>query len=319
MNQMKHPLSLSIIALPLALCFSGCGEKTATTAAPEPVAAKTEHETNLVVLTKENLAHVSIKTETLARGDLSMTLRAVGRLGENLNRTAKVTSTLEGRLIKLNFEVNDRVKAGDVIGLVQTPELLGKLLELRAPLDGVIMERKSTVGELITKETEICTITDTGVLWVLAEIKEQDIGAIRTGQEALFTVLPYPNERFRGKIALLGNRVETESRTLEVRIETDNSDGRLKPGMFTDVEITTSAVKDALTVSDEALQTLDENPVVFVDVGDAKYEKRIVKLGRERHGRMQILEGAKEGEKVVTEGSFILKSELLKGELGEEG
>ena len=94
-----------------------------------------------------------------------------------MNKTAKVVSTLEGRLIKLNYDLNDRVKAGDVLALVQTPELLGKPLEVKAPIDGVITERKSTAGESIAKDTEIYMISDPADLWVLAEIKERDIGA----------------------------------------------------------------------------------------------------------------------------------------------
>jgi cobalt-zinc-cadmium efflux system membrane fusion protein len=242
----------------------------------------------------------------------------VGRLGENLNKTAKVTSTFEGRLIKLNVDLNERVKAGDVMGLVQAPELLGKALELKAPIDGVVIERKSTAGELIGKDTEIYTISDPTDLWLLAEIKERDIGAIKVGQEATFTVLAYPEESFRGKIVLVGNRVETDSRTLEIRIAVANTDGRLKPGMFADVEIATTALPNVLVIPDEALQKMDDDQVVFVAASDTRFEKRVIKTGLEQHGHVQVVDGLKEGDRIVTTGSFILKSELLKGELGEE-
>jgi multidrug efflux pump subunit AcrA (membrane-fusion protein) len=307
---------LTLLALITALTLTGCGKKE--TAAPAEAEAPAQHEENIVNLTKENLARVKITTEAVARGNLGMTLRAVGRVGENLNKTAKVTSTLEGRLSKLSGDLNDHVKAGDVLGLVQTPELLGKPLELKAPIDGVIIQRKSTIGELIGKETEIYTISDPADLWVLAEVKERDIAAVHVGQETEFSVLAYPGEAFHGKVALLGNRVESESRTLEVRIEVSNADGRLKPGMFADVTIATTAIKDVLVISDQALQTLGDEQVVFVALSDSKFEKRVIKTGLEQHGRVQVLEGLKEGERVVTEGSFILKSELLKGELGEE-
>lgn len=313
---MKSFFSLSVAALVLLIILAGCGKKETVT---ELVAeTPTHHEKNTVILTRENFAHVTVATELVVRGSLGMTLKAVGRVSENLNKTAKVTSTLEGRLSKLNVDLNDRVKAGDVLGLVQTPELLGKPLELRAPIDGCITQRKSTVGELIGKDTEVYTISDPADLWVLAEVKERDIGAIQVGQEAGFTLLAYPNETFHGKVVLLGNRVETESRTLEVRIEVNNADGRLKSGMFADVEIATTALHDVLVISDVALQSLDEEQIVFVALSDTKFERRTVKIGMEQRGRMQVLEGLKEGERVVTEGSFILKSELLKDSLGEE-
>ncbi len=108
---------------------------------------------------------------------------------ENLNRTAKVASTLEGRLTKLNFDINDRVKVGDVLALVQTPELLGKPLEIKAPIDGVIIERTRAIGELVGKDTPIYTISDPSDLWVIAEIKERDLGIVKVGQDATFKVL----------------------------------------------------------------------------------------------------------------------------------
>jgi cobalt-zinc-cadmium efflux system membrane fusion protein len=300
----------------LVSALAGCAKPAAVAIAPD--AAKPSHEENIVQLTKENLAHVALQDEVVTRGSLDMTLKAVGRVGDNLNKTAKVRATFEGRLIQLNFDLNQSVKAGEVMGLIEAPELLGKSLELKAPIDGRITERKSTVGEHIGKETEVYTISDPTDLWVLAEVKERDIGAVQVGQEAEFTVLAYPSQAFHGKVVLLGNRVETESHTLEVRIAVDNADGRLKPGMFADVAIATTALQDVLVISDRALQNLDNEQIVFVVHDDRKFEKRIVQTGLEQRGRVQILEGLKAGDRVVTDGSFILKSELLKGELGEE-
>ena len=175
-----------------------------------------------------------------------MTLKAAGRISANLTKTAKVTTPLEGRLIKLNFDLNERVKAGDVVGLVETPELLGKPLTLKAPIDGVIVERKATAGEAVDKTKEIYTISDPTQLWAIAEVKERDIAAVKLGQDATFMVLAYPQETFRGKVMLLGNQVEAQSRTLEVRISVDNADGRLKAGMFADVEILTIMLENVL-------------------------------------------------------------------------
>jgi multidrug efflux pump subunit AcrA (membrane-fusion protein) len=304
-------LCTGIAFLPLAAC-------TKKEAAEEKKEAGEKKGDNIVTLTKENLEHVQIKTEPAALGSLENTLKAAGRVSENMNKTAKVMSTLEGRLTKLNHDLNDKVKAGEVLALVQTPELLGKALEVKSPIDGVITDRKSTAGELVTKDTQIYVISDPTDLWVLAEIKERDIAAVKDGQDASFTVLAYPEETFRGKVVRIGNRVEDQSRTVETRIEVNNADGRLKPGMFADVEITTTVMKDVLVISDAALQTDGDKQVVFLALDGSKFEKREMKLGLEQHGRVQVLEGIKPGDKVVTEGSFILKSEMLKGELGEE-
>ena len=132
---------------------------------------------NLVTLTEKNLAQVKIKTEPVSRGDLEMTFKAAGTVTENLNKTAKITPTLEGRITSLHFDINDPVKEGDVLALLQTPELLGKPLELKAPIAGIVTERQATVGELAGKETQIYTISDPADLWVVAEVKERDIAA----------------------------------------------------------------------------------------------------------------------------------------------
>lgn len=309
----RRALGLAICAALAFLPLAACTKKE--TAAEKKKEAGEKKDDNIVTLTKENLEHVQIKTEAAALGNLENTLKAAGRVSENLNKTAKVMSTLEGRLTKLNYDLNDKVKAGEVLALVQTPELLGKALEVKSPIDGVITDRKSTAGELVTKDTQIYMISDPTDLWVLAEIKERDIAAVKDGQAASFTVLAYPEETFRGKVVRIGNRVEDQSRTVETRIEVNNADGRLKPGMFADVEIVTTVTKDVLVISDKALQTNGEEVIVFVALDAMKFEKRVVKLGMEQHGRVQVLEGVKAGEKVVTDGSFILKSEMLKSEM----
>jgi RND family efflux transporter MFP subunit len=155
-------------------------------------------------------------------------------------------------------------------------------------------------------------------LWVIADIKERDIGAVKVGQDATFSVLPYPGQVFHGTVARIGNQVGAESRTTDVRIETNNAEGKLKPGMFADVEITTTVLQGVLVIPESALQMEEGGQVVFVARGANKFEKRVVKTGLQRRGRVQVLDGLRAGEKVVAEGSFILKSEMLKSEMTEK-
>lgn len=305
------------ICLLLAVALTGCG-KNETSAEAKPEAPEARRDENMVTLTKENLQNVTLKAEPAQLGSLGMTLKAAGRVSANGNKTTKVTSTLEGRLTRLNFDLNDPVKAGDVMALVESPELLGKPLALKAPIDGVVIERMATVGELADKSKTIYTISDPTRLWAIAEVKERDIAAVKLGQDSAFTTLAFPDEKFHGKVILIGNEVEAGSRTVEVRIAVDNADGRLKPGMFADVEIVTTILDNVLIIPDSALETDGANQIVFVALDGNKFEKRTVKLGLEQSGRVQILDGVKAGEQIVTTGGFILKSEMLKGQLGEE-
>ncbi|MEI9895376.1 MAG: efflux RND transporter periplasmic adaptor subunit [Chthoniobacter sp.] len=310
---MKSSLTKSILVFAVAaFALVGCTKKPGEAEQEKPTE---QHDDQTVTLIKEQLAHVELKTEIATTGDIDITLKAAGRVSPNMNKTAKVASTLDGRILKLNVDINDPVKTGDVLALVQTPELIGKPLELKAPIDGVVTERNQAVGELVDKTGAVYVISDPKDLWVLAEIKERDIAAVKLGQEASFTVIAYPEVSFRGKVVRLGNKVEEQSRTVEVRIEVDNTDGRLKPGMFADVAIVTTVTKDVLVISDKALQSIEDGQIVFVELEPGKFEKRVVKLGVEQHGRVQVIEGVKAGEKVVTDASFVLKSELQKSEM----
>ncbi|MEP6672687.1 MAG: efflux RND transporter periplasmic adaptor subunit [Chthoniobacter sp.] len=305
-------IKCTIVLAVAAFTLAGCSKKED---AAEKEAPAEKQDDKIVTLTKEQLEHVDLKTEVAATGDLDITLKAAGRVSPNMNKTAKVASTLDGRIAKLNADINDPVKTGDVLALVQVPELIGKPLELKAPIDGVVTERNQAVGELVDKTSAVYVISDPTDLWVLAEIKERDIAAVKLGQDASFTVVAYPEETFRGKVVRLGNKVEDQSRTVEVRIEVNNADGRLKPGMFADVAIVTTVTKDVLVISDHALQSVEDGQIVFVELEPGKFEKRVVKLGLAQQGHVQVIEGVKAGEKVVTDGSFVLKSEMLKSEM----
>lgn len=312
---MNFPMKKLTPFLWLCIALAGCAKQEAATETKPEAAPEARHDENIVTLTQENLKNVTLKTEPAELSNLGMTLKAAGRISANLNKTAKVTPTLEGRLTKLNFDLNDRVQAGDVMALVESPELLGRALELKASIDGVIIERAATAGELVDKSKVIYTISDPTQLWAIAEVKERDLAAVKLGQDATFTTLAFPDEKFHGKVVLIGNQVETGSRTLEIRIAVDNADGRLKPGMFADVEIVTTMLENVLLISDRALETEGENQIVFVALDGNKFEKRVVTLGSEQGGRVQVLAGVKADERVVTTGSFILKSELLKSEM----
>src|SRR5437763_10659254 len=111
------------------------------------------------------------------------------------------------------------------------------------------------------------------------------------GQEATFKVLSYPGEQFNGKIVRVGNEIERESRTLEARIEVDNGEGRLKPGMFADVEITTDVLRDALIISYAVFCLKKKKQIVLGAMDTKKIEKRDGQLGLQHHMQVQNTAG----------------------------
>ena len=289
-----------------------------TLVAEERATDTAEQKEDIIDLSSESLKNMALDIAPLKRGSLEMPLKVAGRVSLNMNKTAQVASTLEGRITDVQVDLNQEVSKGDLLAVVESPELLGKSLQIKAPIGGIITDRQATVGEQVDKNKELFTVSNPTQLWVIGEVKERDISMLKVGQPTVFEVLSFPGKKFNGTLDLIGTQVEPDTRTLEVRIGAQNTDGLLKPGMFADLQIITKVVDNVLLVPDDALQTEGENQIAFVAIDDHRFEKRIVRVGMDQEGQAEILDGLKDGERLVTKGSFILKSELLKGELGEE-
>jgi len=185
---------------------------------------------------------------------------------------------------------------------------------LVAPFAGTIIERHVTIGELVDPEDKPFTIADLTTVWVLLNVFEKDLANLNEGASVRVGVDAYPGETFDGKVLYISRQVDPGTRTAEARIEVANGDGRLRPGMFARAAIA-SAAKDATTwpvVPRNALQRVRDDTVVFVPAGEGEYEMVKVEVGRESEDRAQILAGLSEGQRVVTEGAFYLKSTILK-------
>ena len=314
----RYTLVTLIAAAAFLALVASCSSKTDPVAATTSETPEEKPAPDTVTLSEESLKLVGVEVTPVSRGHLSMTLRSPGRISVNVNRTAKVTSTLEGRILKMSYDIGAEVRAGDGMVLIDSPELLNKPLDLKAPISGRVIARHGTVGEAVDRAKELYTISDLANLWAIAEIKEKDIAMVQVGQEATLRVLAFPEEAFTGKVVLLGHEIADTTRTLEVRILLENTSGKLKPGMFADVEIVTDVLDGVLLIPDDALQTLEDQQVVFVAADGGTFTKRTVRVGREQNGRVEIVDGLRDGERVVTAGSFLLKSEMLKNELAEE-
>lgn len=189
---------------------------------------------------------------------------------------------------------------------------------LRAPFAGVITRYDVSQGELVTREKELFTIVDTSSVWVLADVYEKDISLVPRTGECLVSVPSYPEERFNGEVAYVSDFLDPSSRTAKVRCVVANRDGRLKLEMFADVFLPTTRTAPVVTIPATAVQEVHGEAVVFVQKDATHFERRTVKLGQRGGERVQALEGVQKGERVVANGSFHLKSALLREQIGEE-
>jgi cobalt-zinc-cadmium efflux system membrane fusion protein len=182
-------------------------------------------------------------------------------------------------------------------------------IEICAPIRGRVIEHKAILGSMVDQATDLMTIMDPTVLWVDAEVFERDIAKIRIGQDVQVTVLAYPGEVFPGKVSYIGEMMNAETRTLNVRTEVQNRDFKLKPGMFADVSILLNGGLRVLTVPAEAVLENNNQDIVFVMTGRG-YAARIVTVSAEQNGHCAIAEGLQEGDEVVTKNAYLLKSKL---------
>jgi Cu(I)/Ag(I) efflux system membrane fusion protein len=192
------------------------------------------------------------------------------------------------------------------------------LLPVRAPLGGNIRESAVTAGDYVELGASLFKIADLSTVWVDIHIFEKDLARVRTGCEAVIRVGAYPGREFKGRLFQVGNVVDEKTRTVEGRIELLNPEGQLKPGMYIDADILSSVEANSLFVPGAAVQDYQNKKVVFVRTGENAFALRQIETGISLDGFVEILKGLKEHELVATNGSFFLKSELLKKSLGEE-
>ena len=189
---------------------------------------------------------------------------------------------------------------------------------LRAPSSGIVTAYDVAVGETVDPSSELLTLTDISTVWVLADVYEENLGAVRMGKEVSIRVASYPGEVFRGRITYISDLVEPKTRTAQVRCVVSNPTSRLKLDMFATVEIPTEQTADLLAIPTVAIQRIDDRPVVFVKRSETDFEQREVVPGTEAGGWIEIRRGLKPGESVITTGSFYAKTAALRELIGDE-
>lgn len=190
----------------------------------------------------------------------------------------------------------------------------GATITLAAPIAGTVTEVKATVGQAVERASELFEIENLDTVWVTANVPEKMVEAIRTGLRVRVTAAAYPGKEFAGVVQLLGNHLDAKTRTMPVQCLVQNRRGLLREDMFATVLLSVGAATSALAVPDTAIDRHTDEAAVFVATGD-NYEKRVIETGRTSGGYTEVLSGLKAGERVVTEGMFIVESETRKGEL----
>jgi len=260
-------------------------------------------------------ARESAARAALERADRLLGLRAMSGAEVEVRRTEWEATAAEAGaarddLVRLGLDPADAATAQP-----------GRQYVVRAPMGGVVLERGVTPGLIVEKDAALFAIADLGSVWAIVDVFERDLGRIRDTGEVEIRTDAWPDRIFTGRIALVHPALDDASRTAHLRIAIANRDGSLRPGMFVTAAIPLQAATtvEAMAVPSSAIQTIAGMKVVFVAKGEGVYEVRPVETRREAHGMVEIHSGVGEGERVVTGGTFVLKSEVLKGTIaGDE-
>ena len=195
------------------------------------------------------------------------------------------------------------------------------LFPLLSPFSGTVIGRHLTVGEQVRPDETVFTIADLDTVWIGVAIYQRDLGRVAVGDNAVVTVDAYPGEPFRGRIAYISNSLDPATRAADARVEIDNRRHRLRLGMFATAQIALRSLGNqqrAAVVPLSAVQRVGDKSVVFIEQQPGTYLPRQVLVGATSNNKMQVTSGLQPGDRVVTSGSFYLKSMLLRQSIKNE-
>ena len=200
------------------------------------------------------------------------------------------------------------------IAALETSRNMNPIATLTAPIAGVVVDRQVGPGQYLQAGgAPVFTIADPSRVWLLANVRETDAGLVKLGQSVEVRVLAYPNRVFRARVTFVSAVVDPVTHRLPVRAEIDNRDGALKPEMFANFRILTSDATESPAVPAAAVIFEGEAAHVWVVAGDALLELRAIRAGRSNDGLVEVLDGLKPGESIVTKGGLFIDQAAASG------
>ncbi|HDL19324.1 MAG TPA: efflux RND transporter periplasmic adaptor subunit [Bacteroidetes bacterium] len=201
------------------------------------------------------------------------------------------------------------IPRGEIEQLEKTG-IVRKTIQLESPTDGVVIHKNAVEGMHVKEGQNLYQIADLSKVWVNVSVYDNDIPWVTVGQQAEMELSYLPGEIFHGRVTYIYPYLNAKARDLQVRLEFNNPDLKLKPEMYTNVKLHSAVIPDALVIPSEAVIRSGTRNLVFVTREQGKFEPREIRLGVEGgHGEVEVLNGLLEGEEIVTSAQFMLDSE----------
>jgi cobalt-zinc-cadmium efflux system membrane fusion protein len=278
-----------------------------------------EHGAQKVQLTPEQLANAHLTIEEAAPATIETLVSVYGKVAANEEALARVVPRFAGVVKVVNKRLGDVVHRGEVLARIESNESL-KAYDVTAEIDGTIIQKDITLGELVKDDKAIFTVANLDTVWIDLNIFRRDFGALAVGSRVEFHTGEghvAGEQHIQAKVDYISPFGSEGSQTMLARCVVPNREGILRPGLYVDGEVVTGEVHAAVAVKNSAIQLFEDKTVVFVQEGDA-FEARAVQLGVKDNQRTQVLNGVQAGERYVADNSFIIKAELGKSEAEHE-
>ncbi len=265
---------------------------------------------NTIILDEVGVKNLNIEVEMVEERDFETTVFSIGRIEELPENRAVLSSRIAGRVVELNAFIGDTVKKGDVLARVESrqPGNPPPVIDLKAPMDGIVVESHVRLGEPVEPAQEMIDISDRNRMWAVAKIPENESDKIVPGTRARIHIPSLGEELIETTMVKYGVEADREAGTLDGIFILENKDGRMKPGMRAEFAIMTSSRENVMAVPRTSVQGDPTKRVVFVkdfDLPNA-YVKVPIVLGERNDRYFEVIGGLFPGDEVVTEGSYSL-------------
>lgn len=273
-----------------------------------------EHEEGKTEIPPDAAKKAGVSIEKTAPAMIGKVIALTGRITINQNAKAEVRARFPGIVRSVKVNLGDQVKKGQVLAIVESNESL-KNYDVTAPIDGTILARNTNLGDVANGEP-LFTIADLSSVWAKLHIFPKDADMIAAEQSVRVHTL-YEGKEDEATITMLFPTADALSQTLVAIAPLNNESGMWRPGMTVEGDVTVSEKQVSLAVRESALQTVEDQTVVFVKEGDS-YEMKPVKTGVSDGRYIEITSGLAAGQFYVSEGSFVIKADILKSGAAHE-
>jgi multidrug efflux pump subunit AcrA (membrane-fusion protein) len=284
---------------------------------PDKQMAEPQKEKQNVKLTKEAQEQIGLKIIRARFAQLNRDLAVTGQVAQDVESLAHVTAPQSGIIVESRAQIGSVVEKDEVLGAIKTNGD-DSLSEIKSPISGVITGDFAKIGDKVDPVSSIYAVADMSKLWANFDVYEKDISEVKIGQKISIHAPAYPDKLFSGKIIFISPRVDETTRTIKIRAAVNNPGYLLKLGMFVEGNISIKSPENYLILPTSALQTIGDKKIVFVKINSEEFTANEVVIKAETRNEAAVSSGIKEGDSVVSEGAFILKSEQLKDEIEGE-